>query len=98
MTAAATAAILLRESMRDYLTEQLALAASTGKPLQRYLWWDFPEDPHVWLTHDQLSFGTDYMVAPVVVRGVVSRDVYVLSLAHHLPFRRWRWLCGSIGL
>jgi alpha-glucosidase (family GH31 glycosyl hydrolase) len=76
MTAAATTAIKLRESLREYIHDQLAIAAETGVPLQRYLWHDFPEDATVWEIQSQFMFGSDFMVAPVVVENARDRTVY----------------------
>ena len=90
MTSAATNAIKLRDSLRDYVYEQLQRASTDGVPLQRYLWHDFPEDPRVWtlstaaaadadadVTVDvEFMFGDSYLVAPVVRQGHRTRLVY----------------------
>ena len=76
MTATATKAIKLRDSLRGYVHAQLAISAANGVPLQRYLWHDFPEDAAVWEIADQFMFGDAYLVAPVVQEKAVQRSVY----------------------
>merc|ERR1711963_567853 len=76
MTEAASTAIKLRDSLRDYLHGQLAIASRRGVPLQRYLWFDFPEDRAVWDVTDEFMFGDRYLVAPVVVERARARNVY----------------------
>ena len=75
-TNAATKAIQLRVALGDYIHEQLAIASATGVPLNRYLWHDFPEDSATFDVQDEFMFGSDYLVAPVVVQNTLSRSVY----------------------
>jgi len=88
MTACATKAIQLRQTLRNYTHAQLAVASRTGVPLQRYLWHDFPEDLNVWEVQDQFMFGPDWMMAPVLVQNATSVDVYFPGPRQQLWERR----------
>eukprot|EP01043_Picozoa_sp_COSAG02_P060084 COSAG02_NODE_7779_length_2849_cov_1.717091_1_plen_194_part_10 len=81
---AAIAAIRLRMSLREYVHKQLTIASERGIPMQRYLWHDFPEDEVTWDIGDQFMFGSDYLVAPIVVQKTLSRSVY-------FPGRGLKW-------
>jgi alpha-D-xyloside xylohydrolase len=37
-----------RASMRWYVKQELAKMAATGRPVNRPLWWDFPQDAQAW--------------------------------------------------
>ena len=54
----------------------------TGEPIMRPMCFDFPGDSTCWQTEDQYMFGPDYLVAPVMEAGVISRRVY-------LPAGQW---------
>lgn len=69
--------MLMRERLRPYLHEQLDKAASDGLPAMRPLFVDFPGDERAWTIEDQLMFGPDVLVAPVVEAGARSRPVYL---------------------
>lgn len=79
--------IRLRAALKPYLQSQLDALNATGRPLNRPLMWDFPEDPKTWelAEHgldgavgvaDQYMVGDDYMAAPVLELGQRSRAVY----------------------
>jgi alpha-D-xyloside xylohydrolase len=67
----------MRERLRPYLHEQLDRAAAEGLPAMRPLFVDFPDDEHSWTVDDQLMFGPDVLVAPVLEAGSRSREVYL---------------------
>ncbi|HEX4402860.1 MAG TPA: TIM-barrel domain-containing protein [Galbitalea sp.] len=67
----------LRERMRPYIHEQMAIAQRTGLPPMRPLFVDHPDDEHVWLVDDEFMFGTDILVAPVLQAGQATREVYL---------------------
>jgi alpha-D-xyloside xylohydrolase len=69
--------MLMRERLRPYLHEQLDRAATDGLPVMRPLFVDFPEDEHAWSVEDQMMFGPDVLVAPVIEAGARSRSVYL---------------------
>ena len=67
----------MRERLRPYLHTQLDKASSDGLPAMRPLFLDFPDDEQAWLTEDQLMFGPDLLVAPVLEAGARYRSVYL---------------------
>ena len=67
----------LRERLRGYIAEQLDQTASTGIPLLRPMFVDYPDDPSAWTVEDQFLFGPDLLVAPVTELGARSRPVHL---------------------
>ncbi|SHN42624.1 glycoside hydrolase family 31 protein [Cryptosporangium aurantiacum] len=67
----------MRERLRPYLHQQLDRAASEGLPAMRPLFVDFPDDEQAWDVDDQLMFGPDVLVAPVLEAGARARSVYL---------------------
>ncbi|MBI9050190.1 MAG: glycoside hydrolase family 31 protein [Anaerolineaceae bacterium] len=67
----------LRERMRPYIMEQMAITSETGTPLMRALFVDFPSDAVCYQIADQYMFGTDLLVAPVLDAKKHSRKVYL---------------------
>jgi alpha-D-xyloside xylohydrolase len=67
----------MRERLRPYLHEQLDRASTDGLPAMRPLFIDFPDDRQSWLVDDQMMFGPDVLVAPVLEAGARRRDVYL---------------------
>jgi alpha-D-xyloside xylohydrolase len=55
----------------------MAVAASTGLPVMRPMFVDFPEDPACWDCEDQFMFGSDFLVAPITEAGSLARKVYL---------------------
>jgi alpha-D-xyloside xylohydrolase len=78
------ALLFLRERLRPYIMEQMALASSKGTPPMRPLFFDFPADPGCQMVNDQFLFGPDLLAAPVLSRGATNREVYLPDGA------RWR--------
>jgi alpha-glucosidase (family GH31 glycosyl hydrolase) len=58
-------------------------AVRTGQPPIRPIFWQDPSDPIAQVITDAFMLGDTLLVAPVVQRGAVSRDIY-------LPRGRWR--------
>lgn len=69
--------LFLRERLRPYITEQMALTHEKGTPIMRPVFFDSKEDKAAWDVDDQYMFGPDLMVAPVMDAGVSSRKVYL---------------------
>jgi alpha-D-xyloside xylohydrolase len=69
--------MLMRERLRPYLHVQLDKASSDGLPAMRPLFVDFSEDAFAWTVEDQLMFGPDVLVAPILHAGARSRRVYL---------------------
>ena len=59
----------LRERIKPYLLEQMAVAAAEGIPPMRPLWFEFPDDKDAWGIDDAYCFGPSVLVAPVTVLG-----------------------------
>ncbi|MBQ9010730.1 MAG: glycoside hydrolase family 31 protein [Clostridia bacterium] len=73
----------LRQKMRPYIRRIYEEAHTSGSPLMRAMFYEFPEDPICWDLADQYMFGPDYLVAPVMTAGARERPVY-------LPVGTWR--------
>ncbi len=52
-------------------------AAATLAPIARPMWWLDPADEATFTIHDQFALGQDLIIAPVVEKGAVRRDVYL---------------------
>ena len=64
--------------------EKLAEAVPrTGEPILRPLWYNFPAEREAETVMDEFMVGDALLVAPVVVKGQMRRDVY-------LPAGQWR--------
>ena len=60
------------------LFEMLAERSTrTGEPIVRPVFWLAPDDPNALDCQDQFLIGSDLLVAPVVVEGARSRDIYL---------------------
>ena len=69
--------LFLRERLRPYLEEQMALAHSEGVPPMRPLFFDFPHDADAIAVDDQYMLGPDILVAPILFEGARGRSVYL---------------------
>ncbi|KAE8296488.1 SITS-binding protein SP105 [Larimichthys crocea] len=49
----------------------------TGNPIYRPMWWLSPNDPMTFTIDDQFLIGDEVLVAPVVEKGAVQRDIYL---------------------
>lgn len=78
--AAIESIIKLRGSMESYIMDQMQLASATGTPINRPLWWDFPEDAPTWGIDDAYMFGSKYVVCPVTDAGATSWTCYLPTL------------------
>ena len=52
-------------------------ASTTGAPVMRPLFFNFPEDKAAWDVSDAYCFGDDLVVAPIFEAGAVSRSIYL---------------------
>ncbi|XP_071370224.1 SITS-binding protein [Centroberyx affinis] len=50
---------------------------ATGFPIYRPMWWLSPSDPMTFTIDDQFLLGDEVLVAPVVEKGAVQRDIYL---------------------
>lgn len=69
--------LFIRERLRPYIRACMEEASSTGAPVMRPMFFDFPEDKVCWETEDQYMFGPDLLVAPVMEMGERRRSVYL---------------------
>ncbi|KAM9855015.1 SITS-binding protein [Aulostomus maculatus] len=49
----------------------------TGSPVYRPMWWLSPDDPMTFTIDDQFLIGDEVLVAPVLEKGQVRRDIYL---------------------
>jgi alpha-D-xyloside xylohydrolase len=69
--------LLLRERLRDYVRGLMTQAHERGTPVIRTLFFEFPDDAQCWEVEDQYLFGSKYLVAPVLYKGMEKRQVYL---------------------
>jgi len=73
-----------------YIVQLAQAAPKTGQPILRPLWYNEPADKEAAAITDQFMVGADVVVAPVMVKDAVTRDLY-------LPAGRWRdWNTGQV--
>ncbi|CAH1716263.1 unnamed protein product [Aphis gossypii] len=73
----------LRANYTDTIIELMRSSVGKGTPLNPPVWWIDPMDPVAQVIDDEYLLGENILVAPVIVEGATSRDVY-------LPFGLWR--------
>ena len=78
--AAIAKVMALRETLRPYVMEQYQAASANGTPISRPLFYDFWDDEAVQAIEDEMMFGPDYLVAPVLAKGAKQRSVYLPKL------------------
>ena len=74
--------VRLRERLVPYLAAQARHTITTGRPLMRPMFFDYPQDEQVWQHPIQWTLGDSMLVAPVLEPGRSSWPVY-------LPQGRW---------
>ena len=67
----------LRERLRPYVMKHMEDAKKTGLSIMRPLFIDYPEDNVCYTLDDEYMFGNDILFAPIAVRGLTERDVYL---------------------
>ncbi len=70
-------AILLRYRMLPHFYSLEALAHNTGAPIMRPLVYEFQNDPNVYEENYEFMLGRDLLVANVVEKGQIIKDVYL---------------------
>ena len=75
--AIARAALELRMRLLPYLCGLFREAEETGAPVWRPLFYEFPDDTAAPRVEDQVMLGPSLLVAPVVEKGAVEREVYL---------------------
>merc|ERR1712232_211316 len=96
--------IKLRAELKPYFSQQLDALNATGRPFNRPLMWDFPEDLKTWElaekgigndngVADQYMMGDAYMVAPILNLRQRSREVYFprgADWVHHFSGHKYQ--------
>lgn len=67
----------------DKIIEQMQECVKSGAPVNMPIWWVAPRDKVAHSIWSEYMLGDDILVAPVVEKGAVSRDIY-------LPKGHWR--------
>ncbi len=67
----------LRYRMLPYLYSAVHDCTITGMPIMRALWLHYPDDAVAVARDDEYLWGRDLLVAPVVEKGAMSRQVYL---------------------
>jgi len=68
---------LLHAHLEAYIIRYAREAETTGHPIMRPLFVEYPDDERAWTVWDEYLFGEDYLVAPVIEEGVTTREVYL---------------------
>ncbi|MBE5952496.1 MAG: glycoside hydrolase family 31 protein [Lachnospiraceae bacterium] len=80
----------VRYEFLPYLYDLLRKAHTTGEPLYRPLYYDYPADENVKELNDEVMVGPSVLLAPIVHQGKKSRVVY-------LPEGKWvNYFTGEI--
>jgi alpha-glucosidase/alpha-D-xyloside xylohydrolase len=67
----------LRYRMLPYLYSAVHECATTGMPIMRALWLQFPDDQKAVECGDEYMWGRSILVAPVVENGATTRRIYL---------------------
>ena len=67
----------LRGEMVEDIVRLSRASCDALEPICAPLWWLDPKDPNTFGVADQFALGRDVVVAPVVVPGARTRDVYL---------------------
>ncbi len=81
--------IKLRYKFAPYIATELNETARSGRPFNRPLWWDFPQDEATWNVTDAYMFGSKFLVAPVTSANVSSKVVYLPMLGSDEVWRHY---------
>jgi alpha-glucosidase len=68
--------VLIHQALKEDLLAA-ASEAEAGVPMVRHMLLEFPEDPEVIDMSDQYLLGPDLLVAPVVSKGAVTKELYL---------------------
>lgn len=84
----------LRYHLISYLYDRFYYESKTGLPVMRPLVLNYPADRKVQKMNDEYMVGTDLLVAPIVMEGQTSRQVY-LPEGEWLDFWTGAEYCGK---
>lgn len=85
----------IREKLRAYTRALMHEAHTTGAPVIRALFYEFPADSRAWETRETYLYGSDLLVAPVCYEHAKSRSVYLPRGADWLELSTGRTLAGG---
>ena len=69
--------LAMREKLRSYTHALMRQAHEKGTPVMRTLFYEFPEDEICWEVEDEYMYGDQYLIAPILDAGIISRKVYL---------------------
>ena len=75
--------VKLHEDYSGLIIELAQESVRTGAPIIRPLWWIAPFDEQAQIIDSQFLLGNNTLVAPVLEKGAVSRDIYLPSGTWH---------------
>jgi len=67
----------IHQSLSTYMIDLTKNSATTGMPMVKPLFFDYPSDLNTYTIGDEFLLGDMYLVCPVVTQGASSRDVYL---------------------
>ena len=67
----------LHVEFSPYIIRLADAVPRTGEPILRPLWYEFPEDKEAQPITDEFMLGDAVIVAPVLQKGAVARDIYI---------------------
>uniref|UniRef100_A0A2S2NFM9 Putative family 31 glucosidase n=1 Tax=Schizaphis graminum TaxID=13262 RepID=A0A2S2NFM9_SCHGA len=73
----------LRSNYTDTIVDLMKNTVANGSPVNPPVWWIDPTDADAYAIDDQFLLGENILVAPVLVEGATSRNIY-------LPTGLWR--------
>lgn len=74
--------IELKYQLHPYIYTYARKAYDTGLPIMRALVLEFPNDEKTFSINDQFMFGKEFLIAPVIEKGISMRNIY-------LPKGKW---------
>jgi alpha-D-xyloside xylohydrolase len=69
--------LFIRERLKPYLRRLMEEAHRNGSPVMRPLFYEFPDDALAWRREDEYLLGSDLLVAPILHRQAMAREVYL---------------------
>ena len=70
-------AIELRYELLPHVYNEMKAASETGVPAFRALFLEFPQDPATYALDDEILFGRDLLIAPVLREEATERELYL---------------------
>lgn len=69
------------KALNNYTQSAIDTYTQTGEPLQRALFYEYPQDTHSWKIEHQYIYGSELLVAPVL--EVSNTNIYMPIYRHH---------------